>query len=149
MSLKKTSHQICFTVKNKQTGALKHNLLIIVPSIIALSLLAWLMLPASFSTDLSRIGQGRPAVVLIYDFEDGRSPRLMKYFNKIRDNYEDEVYFLVSDVASPQGQKFSRAQGTSSIGAHFFSRDGNKLLVLEGVHEIDTIKKALNQLYGI
>ncbi len=149
MPLKKVTYFTFFSMRKNQTGALKYNLLAI--SLIAVSLvtLIWLVMPASFSTDLSLIGQGKPAVAIIYDVDDGRSQKLMESFNQIRQTYEDQVEFLVVDLGAPQGRQFAQVHATTSAGAHFFSSEGKKLLVVEGTHDIDALKKALNQAYGI
>ena len=149
MNPKKVTYFTSLSVRKNQTGALKHNLLVIALIAIALVSVIWFIMPASFSTDLSLIGQGKPAVAIIYDLDDARSQKLMESFNQIRHAYEDQVEFLVVDLGAPQGRQFAQTQATTSAGAHFFSSEGKKLLVLEGTHEIDALKKALKQAYGI
>ncbi len=149
MSTKKVTYFTPFSVRKNQIGVLKHNLLIIMLIATSLIALIWLVMPKSFSTDLSLIGQGKPAVTIIYDLDDARSQKLMESFNQIRHAYEDQVEFLVVDLGIPQGRQFARTQATTSAGAHFFSSAGKKLLVLEGTHDIDELKKALKQAFGI
>ena len=70
-------------------------------------MLAWSQLPRGpYSTDLARIGQGRPAIVLAYDIKSMGGMEVMAMMDALRPTYGDRVHFLVAPLGAPQGQAF-------------------------------------------
>lgn len=71
------------------------------------AVLIWTQLPrAPYSTDLSRIGQGRPALVLAYDIKSMGGMEVMAMMDSLRPAYEDRVHFLVAPLGAPHGFAF-------------------------------------------
>lgn len=74
-------------------------------------LTAWLAITTlsgqAMSTDLSQVGQGRPAIVLAFENYAPTSMDAMDQLNRIRSDYEPEVKFLVADLGTPEGRAFS------------------------------------------
>ncbi len=127
-----TTHKIHITTNQHQSGAVSKSVIIGLFIIVGFAILAWTLLPTAFSTDLDRVGQGKPAIVLIYDMENGNSLDLMKGYNAIRHDYEHWVDFFVADVESPKGIAFIRAHKATPGSAIYYSGDGEKLMVLYG-----------------
>ena len=78
-----------------QSGALKHNLMALPLIILALVALVWMAFPPSYKTDLSQIGNGKAAIVVVFDKENVASMDLMEGYNQIRSNYEEHIEFYV------------------------------------------------------
>ncbi len=110
--------------------------------------MAWMMLPTAFSTDLERIGQGKPAIVLIYDMENGSSLDLMKGYNAIRHDYEHLVDFFVADVESPKGKVFIRTYKATPGSAIYFLGNGEKTMVLYGSQDENVLIESIKKTFG-
>jgi hypothetical protein len=64
-------------------------------------------LPTSgYDSDVTRVGQGRPAVVLVFENFAAPSMDAMALFDQVRGDYADRLDFLVADSGSPRGQTF-------------------------------------------
>lgn len=132
----------------RQHGALKHNLAAIVLIVGGMTALIWSLLPPSYSMDLSQIGRGKPAVVLVYDAGDMSSIKLMENFNPIRGNYDDAIHFLVADVNTPSGGQYAEAKGLSAATTVFYSASGEPVLQLRGLQETAVLTESIREVYG-
>ncbi len=87
--------------------------------------LAWSQLPRGpYSTDLTRLGQGRAAMVLAYDNQSMGGMEVMAMMDKLRPVYEDRLHFLVAPLGAPQGQAFGQQHGAVNGTVVFFSPSG-------------------------
>ena len=122
------------------------NNILVISGIIIIAILA---LPKSFSTDLERIGKGKPAVAIIYEMENEAVSSLMDGFNKIREEYEHAVEFLMVDTASPTGQSFLRQNPAAAGTAIFYSANGDKISVLHGPQEAPILEQSIKQVFNL
>lgn len=75
--------------------------------IVVVAAVAVTQLPKSgYDSDITRIGQGRPAVVLVFENFAAPSMDAMALFDEVRGDYAGGVDFLVADSGSPRGQAF-------------------------------------------
>lgn len=129
-----------------QSGTAGKHFIGILLGFIFLGAMGWAFFPTSFSTDLARIGQGKPAIALVYDLEDGGSSNLMEGYTEIRDDYEGKIEFLVVDAVSPKGSAFMNKENLTTGSAVYYSGSGETLMVIHGPQEVsvlvDSIKKA-------
>ena len=85
----------------------------------------WSQLPSgAYPTDLSRIGQGRPALVLAYDPNYAGGGRVMEVMNTIRGDYADRMDFFVAHLGDPQGQAFAERHSAADGSVVVFAADG-------------------------
>ncbi len=71
--------------------------------------LVWSQLPRSpYSTELTRIGQGQPALVLAYDIQSMGGMEVMAMMDELRGEYADRVEFLVAPLGAPNGRAFGQ-----------------------------------------
>ncbi len=135
-------------MKVAQTGFISKNIIIGFLILFGLVVAVWAMLPSAFSTNLERVGQGIPAIVLVYDMDDGHSHKLMEGYNAIRHNYEGQVEFFVADAGHPKGQAFIRTHQANLSSAIHFSGDGKQVMVIHSGQDekvlIESIKKAFD-----
>lgn len=129
----------------QEWGAVRWGVIGVPVVILAMVGLAALLLPPSYSTDLSRIGQGKPAVVQVYDADNLVSHRLTEGFNAIRDEFEDQVEFLLADLNAPAGDAFARRHGAASGTVIFFNGEGRRLHTLQGIQEPATLRQGIIQ----
>ncbi len=144
-----STHTTPTLINQHQSGAVSKNFVIGLFIISGFAVLAWKLLPSAFSTDLDRVGQGKPAIVLIYDMENGSSLDLMKGYNAIRHDYEHWVDFFVADVESPKGDAFIRAHKAVPGSAIYYSGDGEKLMVLYGSQDEGVLVNSIKNTFEL
>jgi hypothetical protein len=81
------------------------------------------------STDLSVIGQGRPALVLAYENFSPSGGEALDRLREVRAEYESRLHFVVADLGTPQGRAFASRFGLNDGQAVFLKPDGQPLLV--------------------
>jgi hypothetical protein len=91
----------------------------------ALALLFTQLPRGAFSTDLSRIGQGRPALVVARDSNYLAGAEVMDLINTIRPEYEGRVDFLAVHLGHPDGQEFARRHDMDDAVVVVFGADGS------------------------
>lgn len=133
----------------RQCGALKHNLIGIVLVTAALVVMVWAAMPPSYNTDLSLIGQGKPAVVLIFDNENVASSTLMEGFNKVRDDYDGAVEFLVADINTDSGERFAFTHRMTSASAVYFNGEGERVLAFHGPQDEQVLHDSIRKSFGL
>jgi len=104
-------------------------------------------LPRGFSGDLSRIGKGKAAVVLVRDKNAVESFGLMEALNGIRDQYSGKVEFLLTDFNTPEGRAFITAYGATRVTVVVIDANGNKVSVLYPPQTAESLQQALAGVY--
>jgi hypothetical protein len=102
---------------------------------IALSLLALVALGyvvtkgvvKPISTDLSVVGQDKPALVLAYENFSPTGGAALDRLRQVRDEYESRLHFVVADLGTPQGRAFANRFGLADGQAVFLKPDGQSL----------------------
>lgn len=129
-----------------QIGSATRTTLIVVLGVGAFLAIAVMLLPKGFSDDLSRIGQGKAAVVLTHDKNSMWSLQYMELLNKIRPAYTDKVEFLVVDANTSEGQSFKQQQGVGAIVLVFFGPDGTKRGTFDNGMDETALRAELDKL---
>jgi hypothetical protein len=93
-----------------------------VTAVVALGI--WRLLPTPISTDLSQVGQGRPAVVLAYENFSPLGGEALTRLNAVRGEYEDRVVFALADLGTPNGQAFANRYALRDGLAVVLAADG-------------------------
>ena len=110
-------------------------------------LLVWSQLPRGpYSTDLSRIGQGRPAVVLAYDIQTMGGMEVMALLDTLRPTYRDRVQFLVAPLGAPNGQAFCQRHRAVSGTVVLFSETGIPVRTIHGPANAAELQQAIEGL---
>ncbi len=109
--------------------------------------LVWSQLPRQpYSTDLSRIGQGQPALVLAYDIQSMGGMEVMKMMDDLRGEYTDRVAFLVAPLGAPHGQAFGRQFNLDNGSVVLISGKGAVVNTLHLPANTDVLQQALEDL---
>ncbi len=94
------------------------------------------------SSDLSIIGQGKPALVLAYTNFSPTSGDALNRLRQIRSDYDSRLDFVVADIGAPPGRAFAKRYQLAEGQAVFLKRDGRPL----GVTSIPVDEQELRSL---
>jgi hypothetical protein len=109
--------------------------------------LIWSQLPRGpYSTDLTRIGQGRPAMVLAYDIKTMGGMEVMAMMDALRPAYGERVHFLVAPLGAPNGQAFGERHRAVNGTVVFFSEAGVAVRTLHLPASTAELQQALDGL---
>jgi hypothetical protein len=87
--------------------------------------LVWSQLPRSpYPTDLARIGQGQPALVLAYDIQSMGGMEVMGMMDDLRGEYAERIEFLVAPLGAPQGRAFGQRHDAINGTVVLFTAQG-------------------------
>lgn len=112
----------------KPTGNPWIRTLIIVASTVVIGAVLWMMLPkGSFSNDLSRVGQGLPALVMLREVHVMGGDLVMEQMLHIHPEFQDSVEFLVVHTGHPDGQAFASDHNISDGSLVLFAANGEVL----------------------
>lgn len=105
-------------------------------------------LPRGFSDDLSRIGKGKAAIVLVRDKNAVQSFDLTEVMNGIRDQYAGQVEFLLTDFNSPEGRAFIAANKAERVTLVLFDAEGKLVKVLYPPQTAGSVQQAIAGVLG-
>jgi len=109
----------------------------------------WNQLPSgAYPTDLSRIGAGRPAVVLALDTNYVGGMEAMELMNVIRGDYAERVEFLVAHLGMADAREFVRLHAATDGTVLLFAGDGRRVGVLHQPRSVGELRQALTQAFG-
>ena len=97
------------------------------------------------STDLSVVGQGKPALVLAYENFSPDSGALLNQLNRVRKDYEQYMNFAVADLGAPEGRKFAGRYNLGNGAVVFFSGSGEALRLLRLPGDEQGLRELLDQ----
>lgn len=106
-------------------------------------------LPRGYSDDLSRIGKGKAAVVLVRDKNAVQSFDLMEVMNGVRDQYAGRVEFLLTDANTPEGNAFIAAKGAARVTLVVLDANGKTVNVLYPPQTTDSVQQAIAGVLGV
>ena len=112
------------------------------------AVLIWTQLPEKpYPTDLNRVGQGKPAVVLIYDVNTAGGMMTMELLSPLREEYGDNVEFLVASLGLPEGRAFANHYGISSGALVFFLADATHSSTLRAPESTPELRRHLERTF--
>lgn len=109
--------------------------------------LIWSQLPRSpYSTDLARIGQGQPALVLAYDIQSMGGMAVMAMMDDLRGEYAERIAFLVAPLGAPHGHAFGKRFEAVNGTVVLFSAKGTVVSTVHLPANTAELQKALEGL---
>lgn len=121
--------------------------LIIVASTLLIGAVLWLLLPkGSFSNDLTRVGQGQPALVMLREVHVMGGDRVMEQMQLIHAEFQDSVEFLVVQTGHPDGQAFAADHNISDGSLVLFDAQGQVLGRSARPESPDALRQFLTEL---
>ena len=111
----------------------------------AVGALAWSQLPrGAYPTDLTRIGQGQPALVLAYDINSMGGMEVMALLDGLRGEYADRVELLVAQLSMEDGHAFAQRHGAGNGSVMLFSGAGAHIRTIH-MPNSDRLRVALDE----
>ncbi|MDX2504926.1 MAG: hypothetical protein QNL62_10690 [Gammaproteobacteria bacterium] len=98
-------------------------------ALVALGYLLTMGAGKPISSDLSIIGQGKPALVLAYENFTPTSGDALNRLRQVRSDYDARLDFVAADLGTPQGRAFANRYKLVGGQAVFLKRDGQPLEV--------------------
>ncbi|ANB01752.1 hypothetical protein [Ectothiorhodospira sp. BSL-9] len=138
--------------EEKQSGGLpRWARLLMTPLILVVAgALIWSQLPkGAYPTDLSRIGDGRPALVVTYDASYMTGMQVLELMDRIRDEYRDEVEFLVANLGTPDGRDLATRFRVNDGAVVLFRSDGQPVQVLQSPRHEQVLRDAMQEHLGV
>ena len=80
-------------------------------------------------TDISLIGQGKPAIVLGYENYSPAGGQALSLLRKVRSGYDTRLEFIVADLGTPRGREFADRHQLQDGLAVFLDINGQPLQV--------------------
>jgi hypothetical protein len=105
-------------------------------------------LPRGYSDDLSRIGKGKVAVVLVRDKNAVQSFDLMEVMDAVRGKYDGQVEFLLTDSDTPEGRAFITDKGAARVTLVVLDGNGKTLDVLSPPQTAAGVQQAITVAIG-
>jgi len=105
-------------------------------------------LPRGFSDDLSSVGKGKAAVVLIRDKNAVQTFDLLELMNGLRDQYAGKVEFLLTDSNTSQGKRFMKANEAPRVTLVLLDPAGKKVKVLFPPQTVESLQQEISDLPG-
>ena len=109
--------------------------------------LVWSQLPRSpYSTELTRIGQGQPALVLAYDIQSMGGMEVMAMMDELRGGYAERIAFLVAPLGAPNGLAFGQQHDAVNGTVVLFSPSGAAVDKMHLPASTEVLQLALDSL---
>lgn len=123
---------------------------LIVSGLLLLFVAAALMnLPRGYSDDLSRIGKGKAAIVLIRDKNAVQALDLMEVTNSIRNQYAGQIEFLLTDFDTLEGRAFITANNAERVTLVLFDAQGSRVKILHPPQSAESLRQEISLTFGI
>lgn len=120
--------------------------LVTLACLVAVATILWQLLPkAAFSSDLSQVGQGRPALVMLREVNFVGGDRVIEHMLEIYPDYEQNMVFLVVHTGNPTGQNFAAEHGVTDGDLVLFDAEGNAQSQLSQPSGVNDIRQFLQQ----
>ena len=95
--------------------------------------------------DLTRIGQGLPAVVQIHDPQCASCATLQAQTRRVLKPYgDDEVTYLVANLTTEDGLAFATRHGVSHVTLVLFDPDGDVSQIVRGPLDTPALQQAID-----
>lgn len=122
-------------------------ILIFLVSVILIGWVMWTYLGVKpMSKDLSVVGEGKPAVVLVYESYAPAGMDAMERLNVVRSELEPYIHFRVAHIGTPEGDMFVRRHEAFDGVMVLFDSSGEVIRVTMVPQSIDELKAELVRL---
>ena len=122
---------------------------IAVAVIIMVVAIAVMNLPRGYSDDLSRIGKGKPAIVLVRDKNVVQSFDLLQILDGIRSDYSGRIDFLLTDSNTPEGSAFMSANNAPKVTLVLMDAGGKTAKILYPPQTAENVRQEISNSLGI
>lgn len=111
--------------------------------IAALAVAIWLSIPKGFDTDLSKIGNGQPALVFVYERDLLASARQTEEMNRQRAALEEQVQLLIADTGHPAARDLMARHQVEAITFLLFDARGSLVSTWPGPTDAAELRRLI------
>ncbi|MEX0739480.1 MAG: hypothetical protein WD071_09070 [Pseudohongiella sp.] len=120
--------------------------LVVLTCLGVVGLVLWQLLPrASFSSDLSQVGQGRPALVMLREVHVMGGERTLAYMEAIYPDFEEQTVFLLVHTGHPDGIALAETHNLSDGSLVLFDGNGDALASMGRPDSADDLRRFIEQ----
>lgn len=110
-------------------------------SLAVVAVVLWQLLPkATFSSDLTQLGQGRPALVLLREVHVMGGERVLEHMQMIYPEFEQRMVFLLVHTGNPTGVNFAAQHNVGDGGVVLFDAAGEALASISHPESTDELR---------
>ncbi|MCH8541939.1 MAG: hypothetical protein LAT61_00085 [Alcanivorax sp.] len=113
--------------------------------LVALGYALWLAIPKGFDADLSKIGNGQPALVFVYDRDLVASSRQTEEMNRERAALEAQVQLLIADTGHPDARALMSRYHVGPITFLLFDGQGALINSWPGLSTAEELRALMDQ----
>lgn len=103
----------------------RQSLITIVVIVLATALIVGLLPRGGYDSNVSQVGDGQPAVVLVFENYAPASMDAMALLDRVRSDHGERILFLVADLGTPRGRAFAERHNGFSGLVLTFTADGS------------------------
>lgn len=106
-------------------------LIVVLSCLAVVGLVLWQLLPKStFSSDLSQVGQGRPALVMLREIHIMGGERTLAQMEVLYPDLQDQMTFLLVHTGHPDGVAFAETHNVGDGSLVLFDGNGQALATM-------------------
>ncbi len=120
--------------------------LVILGCLAVVSLVLWQLLPkATFSSDLSQVGQGKPALVMLREIHVMGGERTVEQMQALYPEFQDQVVFLLIHTGDPDGVAFAETHSLSDGSLVLLNGRGDAVATMGRPDNADDLRRFILQ----
>ena len=116
-------------LRTTMPGWLKWLVIVMCIAVVA-AILVQLLPKSAFPSDLGRVGQGQPALVMLREVHIVGGDQVIDLMREIYPEYEDEFEFLVTQTGNPDGQALANEYNLRDGFLVLFDAEGNMIDIM-------------------
>ena len=116
-------------LRTTMPGWLKWLVIVMCIAVVA-AILVQLLPKSAFPSDLGRVGQGQPALVMLREVHIVGGDQVIDLMREIYPEYEDEFEFLVTQTGNPDGQSLANEYNLRDGFLVLFDAEGNMIDIM-------------------
>jgi len=105
--------------------------------------------PSSEETDLSVIGQGENVIVQVHETSCRICRELKKNVQSLQPEFAGKIRFVEANLGLQEGKWFAQYHQVGQTTLLFFRPDGTKITTLEGLHDVEYLRRAFKRAFQI
>lgn len=120
--------------------------LVVLTCLAVVGLILWQLLPkATFSSDLSQVGQGKPALVMLREIHIMGGERTLAQMESLYPALQDQMTFLLVHTGHPDGVAFAETHNIGDGSLVLFDSNGQALATMGRPDSAEDLRRFISQ----
>ena len=120
--------------------------IVVLTCLVVVGLVLWQLLPkTTFSSDLSQVGQGKPALVMLREIHIMGGERTMEYMQAIYPEFQGQTVFLLVHTGHPDGVALSETHNVRDGSLVLFDSSGDAVATMGRPDSINDLRRFIEQ----